>query len=124
MASEKLCTNCGHVDVPRTKTPGHALIELILWLTFILPGIIFSIWRHSSKFKVCRQCGAPNPIDLNSPMARQIRPDIEPPSPSEKQGLFDFTDEQKDYLKGKLPIIIILAIIILFAIFSDYALMF
>lgn len=72
MAKELLCTNCGFQGKPKTKTRGSILIEIILWICLIVPGLIYSIWRHASRFKICPSCAAPNMIPLDSPKAQQI----------------------------------------------------
>jgi hypothetical protein len=67
-----LCPNCLTQSKPQTKIKGSILIELILWLCFIIPGLIYSIWRSGSRFKVCPSCKAPNMIPLDSPRAKQL----------------------------------------------------
>lgn len=52
-----VCTRCGHVGATNMETPGSVLIEVILWLFFLIPGIIYSIWRGNKRHRVCRQCG-------------------------------------------------------------------
>lgn len=52
-----VCTRCGHVGSTGTETPGNLLIEIILWLFFLIPGLIYSIWRISKRHHVCRSCG-------------------------------------------------------------------
>lgn len=64
------CNNCGTVGSPRTRTKGSFLIEVFLWLMLIVPGIIYSLWRLTTKEKVCPGCGAPNMLPLDSPKAR------------------------------------------------------
>lgn len=66
----RYCTSCGHQGKGRTKTRGSLLIEVVLWLCFLVPGLIYSIWRQGSKHKVCASCGASSLVPLNSPVAR------------------------------------------------------
>ena len=47
-------------------------MEIILWILFIIPGLIYSLWRLSSRGDVCSQCGQANLIPLNTPVARQF----------------------------------------------------
>lgn len=63
------CRNCGTVGRPKRITKGSFLIELILWLCFLLPGLIYSIWRITTRYGVCPSCGAPNMIPASSPLA-------------------------------------------------------
>lgn len=70
MATPMYCSNCGTVAAPKTRVKGSFLIEIFLWLCFLLPGLMYSIWRLTTKEKVCPQCGAPNMIPADSPKAR------------------------------------------------------
>lgn len=49
------------------------LVELVRWLTFILPGLIYSIWRYNSRRTVCANCGWGEQIPVDSPVARAQR---------------------------------------------------
>ena len=70
MATNLYCSNCGTVGTPKARTKGSFIIEVFLWLCFILPGVIYSLWRLTSREKVCPACGSPNMIPLDSPKAR------------------------------------------------------
>ena len=73
MAQELYCPNCGSVAKPQSHTKGSFAIEVILWLCFIIPGIIYSLWRLSSREKrTCPVCRAANMIPLDSPRAREV----------------------------------------------------
>ena len=76
MAKELLCTNCGYQGKPKLVVKGSILIELVLWICFIIPGLIYSIWRLTTKHKACPSCGAPNMIPLDSPRAQQMLSEI------------------------------------------------
>ena len=66
------CAVCGHVGPTRTVTPGSFLIELILWLFIIIPGLIYSIWRHSARHEVCAACGNRALVPLGTPAGQDI----------------------------------------------------
>jgi hypothetical protein len=51
------CPNCGHIGQPVLRTKGSFGLEICLWLLFIIPGLIYSIWRLTSKEKGCPDCG-------------------------------------------------------------------
>ena len=70
MAKDMYCQNCGAIGKPKTRTKGSFLIEVFLWLCLIIPGVIYSLWRLTSREKVCPSCGAPNMIPADSPKAR------------------------------------------------------
>lgn len=67
-----VCLNCGSVDKSKTKVKGSIGIEIVLWIFFIVPGIIYSIWRWSSVYKVCRVCGNANIVPMDSPKGREM----------------------------------------------------
>lgn len=64
------CKQCGSIAAPATNTPGSILIELVLWLCFIIPGLIYSLWRHNKRHEVCAKCGSTHLIPPDSPLAR------------------------------------------------------
>jgi len=63
------CTSCGHEAPAQTKTRGSLAIEVILWLCFLVPGLIYSVWRLGSKYKACTSCGARSLVPVSSPVA-------------------------------------------------------
>lgn len=50
------CTQC-HTHTNTAKMKGNGWIELVLYLFYILPGVIYSIWRRSGKPNGCPTCG-------------------------------------------------------------------
>lgn len=69
---QKICTNCGYLGKPKKLARGSILIEIILWSFFIIPGIIYSIWREVSKYDVCPQCGKDSMIPIDSPVGEKM----------------------------------------------------
>lgn len=65
----KFCTSCGHEGPTDQKTKGSIWIEIILWLCFLVPGVIYSIWRHTTRTMVCKSCGASTLVPPSSPVA-------------------------------------------------------
>ena len=53
---KKLCTHCFEEVKPKSKAPGNIAIEFVLWCLFIIPGLIYSLWRISNKKDVCPLC--------------------------------------------------------------------
>jgi len=76
MAKALICPNCGTTGLPKTFTKGSILMELCLWLLFLIPGLIYSLWRISSRYKGCRQCGATNLVPLDSPRGKQLASEL------------------------------------------------
>lgn len=63
------CRTCGHRGPAKTVTGGNLAIEIILWLCFIVPGLIYSIWRLSSRHQACKSCGSREVIPIDAPAA-------------------------------------------------------
>ena len=63
-----ICSNCGTIGKPKTIVKGTFLIEVFLWLFLIVPGIIYTIWRVSTKYKGC----STNIVPLNSPRGKEL----------------------------------------------------
>jgi hypothetical protein len=70
--AQKMCLQCGVIGNTKRFMKGSVLTELILWLFFLLPGLIYSIWRHSTVAQVCTNCESPNVIPVDSPVARNL----------------------------------------------------
>lgn len=70
--AESICTVCGTIGRPKSVTKGGCLIEGFLWLLLLVPGLIYSIWRLTSKHKACGQCGSTVLVPLESPVGREI----------------------------------------------------
>ena len=65
------CKACGTVGAGKRVMPGSILIELALWLLFLLPGLIYSVWRHAATYQGCTNCKSNQMIPADSPLARQ-----------------------------------------------------
>ena len=68
----RFCPSCGHVGPGRSRMRGSLALELLLYLFLIVPGLIYSLWRHSSKAPICELCGLPGVIPADSPRARAV----------------------------------------------------
>jgi hypothetical protein len=69
---ESICKTCGHVGFPKTITKGSFFMEVILWLFFLLPGLIYSIWRLTSKEDVCPKCKNATMIPVDTPIGEKL----------------------------------------------------
>lgn len=72
MSDELVCTSCGHIGDSKTVTKGHFFLEVVLWLCFLVPGFIYSIWRHTSRYEACPVCGNAHLLPISSPMAQKF----------------------------------------------------
>lgn len=73
MAKIEICSNCGYTGQPKKVTKGSTLMELVLWLCFIFPGLIYSIWRLTTKHMACPKCGASQFVPLDSPRGKKLQ---------------------------------------------------
>ena len=103
---KKICTNCEFVGYPKYATKGSLLIEIILWLFFIIPGIFYSIWRRTNQAEICPKCSQAFMIPFDSPKAKQYESLIS--NEKSKQ------TEPQSPIRWGLFIIVILIIIILY----------
>jgi len=67
-----ICTTCGHIGLPDRITKGSFLIELALWLFFIVPGLIYSMWRLTTKHYACPKCGNASMIPSDTPRGVEL----------------------------------------------------
>jgi hypothetical protein len=67
-----ICANCGFKGNSKTVTNGSFLIEVFLWIMLIIPGMIYSLWRMTSKYKACPKCNAPNMVPMDSPRGKKL----------------------------------------------------
>ncbi len=72
MNESYICTSCGYRGKPKKWTKGSFAIELLLWFFFLIPGLIYTIWRLTSKAEVCPSCKQPTMIPLHTPMGQKL----------------------------------------------------
>lgn len=71
----KVCKDCGTVGPTERVTKGSIWIEIILWLCFLIPGFLYSVWRLTSRHDACATCGSKNMVPLDSPIGRKVAAD-------------------------------------------------
>lgn len=122
MTEEKyICTACGHVGRPDRITKGSFLIEIVLWLFFIVPGLIYTIWRLTSKHSACPKCSNPTIIPVDTPKGQELIKLYSKPSESE-QNLAKNSLAQKSVKRSPWKAIIIFILLPL-ALFTLIGLM-
>lgn len=66
----RYCIACGSVAEPRVREPGSCLIEIVLWALFVVPGLIYTLWRWTTPNQFeCRACASRSTVPLSSPAA-------------------------------------------------------
>lgn len=68
-----ICTRCGTYGLFKEQTKGYLAIEIILWCLMILPGMIYTIWRLTTRRKYCSKCGSDQVIPLQSPIGKELK---------------------------------------------------
>lgn len=72
LKEEVICKDCGfHASLSKTS-PGNLLIEIILWLCFLIPGLIYSAWRFSSRAYQCPACSSWSIIPVATPIGQEL----------------------------------------------------
>ena len=69
---KQVCKDCGTVGETKTVARGSMGVEIVLWLCFIVPGLIYSIWRLSSKHETCSACGSDRLVPIQTPAGQQL----------------------------------------------------
>jgi hypothetical protein len=69
---ESVCSSCGAVSVPKRGNKGSFGVELVLWLFFIVPGLIYSLWRQANEERRCRACNGTSMVPLDSPRGQKL----------------------------------------------------
>lgn len=62
---EYYCTSCNSY-FPHIGKKGNGWIELVLYLFYIIPGIIYSIWRRAGNSNVCPKCNSTSVISASA----------------------------------------------------------
>jgi hypothetical protein len=67
-----VCASCGSLTKGKTVAPGSFGLELLLWLFLLLPGILYSAWRLTAKYRGCEFCGGRELVPAATPRGRQL----------------------------------------------------
>ena len=68
---EFVCLDCGSRARSVQVTQGSTTIELILWVCLIVPGLIYSVWRLTTRKWACPVCGGHHLVPPDSPVGRR-----------------------------------------------------
>ena len=73
----KICKECGYSGKMKKDVAGSFAIEIILWLCFLLPGVIYSVWRQTKRREICPKCKSLNLIPIDSPAGQKLLKEFE-----------------------------------------------
>jgi len=74
--SNQICSNCGETGKTKTVVQGSFMIEVVLWCFGILPGVVYSLWRGTTRTKGCGSCGSSLMVSVDSPMGKKLLQDL------------------------------------------------
>ncbi len=64
--ADLICPICGYEGRPKKRLRGTSGMEWFLWLTFLLPGPIYSAWRRIGVKIPCPHCRYPAMVKRSS----------------------------------------------------------
>lgn len=70
-----VCRSCStYVSIPGKEMPGSLVLEIFLWFLYIIPGVLYTMWRRSegNAVKVCSACGSHEFTPVASPEGRSL----------------------------------------------------
>jgi ssDNA-binding Zn-finger/Zn-ribbon topoisomerase 1 len=72
LSSERVCKDCGYKGAVKKTRKGSLLIEIILWFCFLIPGLIYTVWRFTNRVYFCPSCRSHKMLAIDSPLGRQL----------------------------------------------------
>lgn len=67
-----ICRSCGTLHGGHTSLPGNAALEGA-GVVFVWPlGLLYSLWRRTSRRPACAACGSRDLVPLESPVGRAL----------------------------------------------------
>ena len=68
-----VCTVCYKRILPIRESAGSGFVALVLWLFFVIPGLIYTVWMMSTPSKLkCPYCGNYAVVPVNSPRGKEL----------------------------------------------------
>jgi len=73
LTKKYVCMECSCQRDPIWVKRGWLIVEIVMWLLYILPGVIYSIWRRVRKQQVCPNCLNPTMVLTTSSRVMKAR---------------------------------------------------
>ncbi len=67
-----VCRNCGTVEFPKTVSPRNVWVEVILWFSYLIPGVLYTLWCNHQTYDACNKCSSRDIVPLDSPIGRKL----------------------------------------------------
>lgn len=71
------CPNCKFEGPVERRIKGNIIIEIALWLLLLVPGIIYTLWRSTSRYDACPACGWAHVVQIQASGDALARQDIQ-----------------------------------------------
>lgn len=59
------CSNCWYKGRADYRRRWNTILEVCLWLLFIIPGLIYTLWRFMNKICICPKCKIDDVSEIN-----------------------------------------------------------
>jgi hypothetical protein len=76
-----MCTECFRTAEADTVLEGSDIVEMIAWGCFGFPGMLYCMWRHALRIKVCSVCGSSELVREARAAAARCLPEGPPHQP-------------------------------------------
>lgn len=65
------CRRCGYQGPAEPYAPGKTWVEAVCWIAFLVPGLVYSLWRLFGRRYLCPACKAADG-EVSVPPGRRI----------------------------------------------------
>jgi CDP-diglyceride synthetase len=65
------CRQCGYEGPAEPQSPGKTWLEAVFWIAFLVPGLIYSLWRLFGRRYLCPRCKAADG-QVTVPLGRRV----------------------------------------------------
>jgi rubrerythrin len=71
-----VCTQCKAIETPKCRARGSFVAEILLWCLFIVPGVLYTLWRNAEHVRSCPVCGSSAIVPVESPRGQVLTKDL------------------------------------------------
>ena len=72
MTSQFICTRCGYTGEMSQAKKGSGVLEIVLWFCYLIPGLLYSIWRRSARPMCCPVCKSLDIVPTHTPAGKKL----------------------------------------------------
>lgn len=67
-----ICRNCGSIGRTVVISPSNFWVELLLWCSGLLPGVVYTLWCNHAAYNACARCHARDIVPVDSPVGQKL----------------------------------------------------